>query len=85
MTMCRTCKYLDVPPDAAGRIVPRKQFTYPCAAPILSAEAIGLPRSVTAGTGSFHWPPAKSHMLPDWGEGCPAYVQREPKPKDPDR
>lgn len=36
---CKTCKYLDVPPDASGRIVPRAHRAYKCAAPISEGRA----------------------------------------------
>ena len=66
---CRTCVWLTVPPDKAGRRAARKDNVYPCAAPL---PDVALPRSVTERFG-FNWPPRRTMMSPDRGEDCPAW------------
>lgn len=71
---CRTCKWLDVPPDKSGRIVVREGWGYPCVAPI---EMPRWPACVTNRHG-FHWPKSGSTTIAEWGENCPLF---EPRPK----
>jgi hypothetical protein len=71
---CRTCKFLDVLPDSRGRIIPRANKGYRCLYPIPADHA--LPASVTIYF-RFQWPPTKSSMAPDDGEGCPQHVLRK--------
>ena len=71
---CRTCKFLDVPPDSRGRIVPRLGNAYACRFPI--PDAHGLPHSAFKSYG-FKWPPSKTRMRPDDGDGCPQHVSRK--------
>ncbi len=71
---CRTCKFLDVAPDSRGRIVPRAGNGYACR--YLIPDAHGLPHSATRAYG-FLWPPIKTRMQPDDGEGCPQHASRK--------
>lgn len=66
---CGTCKHLAVPPNAKGRRVVYKHRVYPCTATV---EQPLLPVCMTMGYG-FKWPPARSHMAPDYGDGCPLH------------
>ena len=72
---CKTCAWLDVKPNAAGKIVVYKRDAHKCLAPI---PEIVLPHSVTKGHG-FRWPPSKSYVSAHDGEGCPLYKKREKK------
>lgn len=75
MPTCRTCQFLDVPPDKAGRIRPRSNYTYRCLAPDPVMPV--MPASITTAYG-FSWPPcSRSYMHPDEGEGCPTYEARK--------
>ena len=71
---CRTCKFLDVPPNSRGRIVPMSNKGYRCLYPVPAEH--GLPASVTSSYG-FQWPPSKNYMAPGDGEGCPQHVSRK--------
>lgn len=66
---CRTCRYLEVPPDRDAVVRPRKGHCYPCRAPIPTPV---LPDSVTR---SYHWrwPPVPNHMAPEDGAACPLW------------
>ena len=70
---CRTCKFLDVPPDSRGRIVPRLGNGYFCL--YAFPDTHDLPHSAM-GYG-FRWPPLKRRMEPSDGEGCPQHVSRK--------
>ena len=72
---CRTCVHLDVLPNKAGKIVPRKGRMYPCRAPIPDLKSLGLPQSVT-GAYRFQWPPHTVRMEPDDDQNCPTYSPR---------
>lgn len=73
---CRTCKWLDVPPDKSGRIVVRSSRVYRCVAPV---ERPAWPESVTTAYG-FRWPIAGNYMRPERGQNCPLF---EPRVKGP--
>jgi hypothetical protein len=60
---CKTCKFLDVPPDRIGRIRPQKRYSYRCVAEI---PAPVLPDSVTKAHG-FKWPPERTWMAIEQG------------------
>lgn len=71
---CRTCKFLDVAPNAAGKVVARKHEAYRCLAP--DPEWPALPDSITRHYGykpTFH----RRYMQPDEGDDCPLYRLRE--------
>jgi hypothetical protein len=69
---CRTCQFLLVEPDRAGRIKPRAKNAYKCIAHVPMPT---LPVSVTKHY-DFKWPPARSYMSPDDGNDCPLYKSR---------
>ena len=73
---CRTCKHLCIEPDKAGRIVVHMPDAWPCDAP--ATEPI-LPASITDRYG-WHWPPSRTYMSLDRGEGCPSYSVRTSAP-----
>ena len=62
---CRTCTYLQVSFNSAGKRAPRSGSTYPCT---VIVEPPVLPASM-----KMRWPPARSHMEPNDGKGCPFY------------
>ena len=64
---CRTCKFLDVALDSAGRRMPRKDRLYQCTVPVLQPV---LPACITVNP-RFTWPPPRTCMEPDSGTGCP--------------
>lgn len=70
---CRYCQHLAVPPDKAGRIIPRKGKSYQCTAPLPTPN---LPAAVLQAF-DFRWPPGRKYMSPDEGEGCATFEQRE--------
>lgn len=69
---CRTCKFLNVAPNKAGRIVPQPRKMYEC------LYVIPKPTDIPACI-RLDWPPNRSWMAPDSGEGCPCWKQREKK------
>lgn len=71
--ICRTCRFLDVPPDKLGRIKPRADKTYRCLA--TQPELPPLPLSITQSYG-FHWPPSRSYVSPDQDTECPVWEER---------
>lgn len=73
MQSCKTCKYLDVPPNKAGRIVPQKKYAYRCLAPEPPMPI--LPTSIT-GDYYFSWPPHRRSVCINEGTECPVYEQR---------
>jgi hypothetical protein len=77
---CRTCIFLNVPPNAAGKIVARKHSVYPCTAAV---EQPMLPACMTKVYG-FRWPISRSHMGPDEGQECYFYKARPKQPSTPD-
>lgn len=66
---CRTCKFLDVKPDADGRARIRKQNVYPCTVVV---PLPNLPDSVRMAY-HFSWPPTRRVMQPDEGVSCHCY------------
>ena len=72
MKTCKTCRFLEVAPDAGGRIVVRARNVYPCTAAV---PMPALPESVTRAYG-FKWPPTKSYMTGDRGANCPTWEAR---------
>lgn len=64
---CRNCKWLDVGLNAAKRRVVYQRNAYRCVVPETPMPA--FPISVTRAVG-FSWPPSRSHMSADDGEGC---------------
>ncbi len=69
---CKTCRFLDVPLDKAGRRVVRIHDAFPCTAPL--PEMPALPDSITkvygykpAGEGRKCW------MHGDMGTTCPVW------------
>ena len=73
---CRTCKYLNVPLDKAGRRVVRGSYAYPCTAP--DTPQPQLPVSITEAYG-FKWPPPRQWVTPAMGASCPLHehLQKE--------
>lgn len=71
---CRNCKYLEVAPNAAGKIVPRKGKSYRCKAP--DPEQPILPHSILRVYG-FKWAFGRSYMSPEDGEGCLMWEYRK--------
>lgn len=69
---CKTCKFLNVRPDALGRIVVRAANTYQCTAPLPMPP---LPESVTKAWG-FEWPPRKRNVTGKDGQQCPTWEKR---------
>ncbi len=73
MACCRSCQYLDVPPnnaprkDKPGRCGPAYRCVVPLPMPV-------LPASVTKSV-FFHWPPLRTYMEIGDGEGCPLFKQ----------
>lgn len=65
---CRNCRFLDVRPNAAGKIIPRKDNWYRCKVPLPEYE---WPNSVVVPR------PAAHSMGPDEGEGCKFWKLRE--------
>lgn len=71
---CKTCRHLRVAPNAAGRIVVRKDKAYPCDAPIPPMPV--LPDSVTSVYG-FRWPySGPRYMRGNDGATCPTWEAR---------
>jgi hypothetical protein len=71
---CGSCKYLDVKPDALGRVVVRKQNSYQCLAP--QPDQPPLPTSVLKRYG-WEWPPLRTYMEGTDGKDCAVFVRRE--------
>jgi hypothetical protein len=72
MQCCKTCLWLEVPPDAVGRRVVRKEHGYRCVWPELD---LVLPDSVTKmyGFGARQ----RTRMTGDDGQSCPTYDAME--------
>lgn len=75
---CKTCRFLDVRPDAAGRRVARKGSVHPCLYPLPSFPA--LPDSVTKNW-QFRLPSdaTKVFMEKTDGTACPTYERLSTK------
>lgn len=65
---CRNCRFLDVRPNAAGNIIPRKDYAYRCVVPMPEYE---WPKSVRKPSVFAHY------MRPDDGEGCAFFELRK--------
>ncbi len=75
ITGCRRCEYLKVAPDRNGRIIPRRDFAYPCTAPVPDIKDLGLPDSVLqALRDNFGF--YKTQMCPDQGADCVMFKLR---------
>ncbi len=68
---CKTCRWLVISLDKAGRRVVRKDRMYRCAAPL---PEVKLPLSV-AKYFSFNWPPRRTMVSGNW-ENCPCWEER---------
>lgn len=71
---CKTCKWLNVPPDKRGRIVVR-DTGYRCAAPI--PERPALPVCITRSYSFREWPATgDAWTSPKLGADCPLHEPR---------
>jgi len=68
---CRTCRYLKVAPNAAGKIIPRKGKAYFCSFPKPDLTGL-LPASMKIYPHSIH----ASYMEPDDGATCQKHEPR---------
>lgn len=68
---CRTCRYIDVPPDSLGRRIPRKGYAYPCTVP---NPCIEYPLCITSHF-EFESPPPRALVIPEW-TGCPYHEEK---------
>ena len=70
---CRTCAYLEVPPDKDGKVRRRADKCYRCLAPIPPVPD-DMPDSITRRHG-YYWPTNqnKSYMSVDGGATCGAW------------
>ena len=73
--MRKPCKYIEITPDAAGRVVWRKDAAHKCTRP--AAEPV-LPASITGYVG-WRWPPPRAFVTREDCEGCPVWQEREAK------
>lgn len=73
MTLCRSCRYLEVPPNKTGRVVPRKDQAYRCSVPLPQYR---FPASVTTRHG-FDGSLPKRRMDPEEGQDCPFWELRK--------
>lgn len=70
---CKTCKWLEVEPNKAGKRVVRRDKVYQCLVPIPRPI---LPTSVTRAY-DFSWPPPRTWLTKDmWGEVCLLWEER---------
>lgn len=74
---CKTCKWLDVPPDKRGRIVVR-DTGYRCIVPL--PEMPALPDSITKRY-CYIGLSTPGFMTPTQGANCPLHEARKPKEK----
>jgi len=70
---CGTCKWLDVPPDKAGRRIPRKTHVYRCLWPLPKRV---LPDSILRAYG-YNPTPSRSHMTPADGQTRATWEPRQ--------
>ncbi len=68
---CKTCRWLEVPLDKAGKRVVRR-MAYRCFAVV---PDIKLPASVTMDY-SFHWPLSRVSVWGTDGADCPCWKER---------
>jgi hypothetical protein len=66
---CGICRWLDVPPDARGRRIPRKGKAYRCEFPVVVQP---LPDSVTRAH-DYRPPKPSMWMEPSNGTECPTF------------
>lgn len=78
---CKTCEFLAVRPDKAGRIVVRSSLVYQCAFPL--PEEPVLPECITRNCGYPGWERLlhRRWMTGDDGTDCPCWEARK-KAKD---
>jgi hypothetical protein len=79
MNDCKTCRFLDVKPDSAGRLRVIKDKAYRCLAPTPSLPP--LPLSITD---SFYfplWPPSRT-VVDAEKRNCPVWEPRNPREID---
>lgn len=69
MKSCKTCKWLVVPRDAAGRRYVKQLGAYRCFFPVVAQP---LPDSVTKAYG-YRAPSPTQYMAPSDGAACPTY------------
>lgn len=75
---CRTCKHLKVAPDKDGKIRPRKGKRYQCGVEVPPLQP--LPACINVSDRDWQgvkWPPSRSWMQVDSGEGCTFHQQRD--------
>lgn len=80
---CRTCKWLNVPPNKNGKIVPRKGGHHRCTVPLPPPPA--MPASIKVmtdgrtyyGSSVIQWPSSGGWMGVDAGEGCTFHEPRK--------
>lgn len=70
----RNCKFLDVAPNNAGRIVPLRTHTYRCLAP--DPQLPPMPDAITRSYG-FKATFSRCYMSPDDGKECPCHEPRD--------
>lgn len=70
---CKACIHLGVTPDARGRIRVLPRVPYRCMAP--APELPALPIAFR----DVRWPPSRSAVWADMGEGCPTFIDRKTK------
>lgn len=80
---CRTCKWLNVPPDKNGKIVPRKGGYHRCTVQLpppppmpASIRVNTTERGGGYGLGNLDWPTSAGYMGVDDGEGCTFHEPR---------
>lgn len=73
---CRTCQFLEIAPNAAGKRIARKGNVYRCLSPVPRTAHL-LPASVTEVYG-YREPTERDRrsMQPDDGANCPLYEPR---------
>lgn len=74
MQSCKTCKWLDVPPDELGKVEVKEDCFYSCSFP--DPMLPKLPDSITKSY-DWRWPVRKArraHMEGKDGENCPTYA-----------
>lgn len=77
---CRHCQHLDVTLDKLGRRRVRTDSVHRCTAPEVPRPIV--PCSVEAAYDGFKWPPDRSFMRGDQGDGCPLFKLHERKRKE---
>ena len=70
------CKFADVTPDRAGRVIMRRDNMYRCKYPVPELP-FPMPVSATLGWEGFNWPPRLHHIDKEDCAGCPCWTPRE--------